>query len=177
MDVTAIYNLFIKEILSFYNSTAFLAIKYLIGIYILVVFADIILLLFQRGVGGNVRQILYGMDLPPEITTKKIKMKARWDKIRKKLESGNEADYKVAIIEADGAIGDLIRRMGYKGENMMERISNIPIGQLDRIDEIKEAHKVRNRIIHEEKFAVNRETAEEVFAKYEHFLRQFEVLD
>lgn len=177
MDISTIYSLFIKEILSFYDSTAFLAIKYIIGIYVLVVLADIILLLFQRGLGGNVRQILYGMDLPPEITTKKTKMKARWDKIRKRLESGNEADYKVAIIEADGAIDDLIRRMGYKGENMMERIENIPGGQLDRMDEIKEAHNVRNRIIHEEKFNVSRETAEEVFAKYEHFLRHFEVLD
>lgn len=177
MDITIIYNLFIKEILIFYHSAAFLVIKYLIGVYVLVVFTDIILLLFQRGLSGNVRQILYGMDLPPEITTKKIKMKARWDKIRKRLESGNEADYKVAIIEADGAIDDLIRRMGYKGENMIERVENIPAGQLDKIDEIKEAHKVRNRIIHEEKFTVSRETAEEVFAKYEHFLRHFEVLD
>lgn len=177
MDITAIYNLFIKDILSFYHSTAFLVIKYLIGIYILVVFVDIILLLFQRGVAGNVRQILYGMNLPPEITTRKAKLKERWDKIRKRLESGNEADYKVAIIKADSVIDDLLRRMGYKGENMLERIKNIPAGQLDRIDEIKEAHEIRNQIIHEEKFKVSRKDAEEVLAKYEHFLRHFEVLD
>lgn len=173
----AFYNLFIGEILNFYHSATFLVIKYLIGIYILVVFVDIILLLFQRGTPGNVRQILYGMNLPPEITTKKAKLKARWDKIRKRLEGGNEADYKVAIIEADGVIGDLIRRIGYKGENMAERIKNIPSGQLDRIEEIKEAHEIRNRVIHEEKFKVSRKTAEEVLAKYEHLLRQFEVLD
>lgn len=177
MDIAAIYNLFIKDILGFYNSTTFLVVKYLVGIYILVVFIDIILLLFQRGTSGNLRQILYGMDLPPEITTKKAKLKARWDKIRKRLESENEADYKVAIIEADSVIDDLIRRIGYKGENMTERIKNIPSGQLDRIEEIKEAHEIRNRIIHEEKFRVSREVAEEVFAKYEHFLRHFEVLD
>lgn len=177
MDITAIYNLFIKDILSFYHSTVFLVIKYLIGIYILVVFVDIILLLFQRGVAGNVRQILYGMNLPPEITTKKAKLKERWDKIRKRLESGNEADYKVAIIEADSVIDDLIRRMGYKGENMTERIENIPSGQLDRIEEIKEAHEIRNRIIHEEEFKVSRKAAEEVLAKYEHLLKHFEVLD
>lgn len=177
MDIATIYNLSIKEILIFYHSAAFLAIKYLIGIYALVVFADIILMLIQRGIGGNMRQILYGMDLPPEITTKKIKMKARWDKIKRRLESGNEAEYKVAIIEADSAIDDLIRRMGYKGENMMERIKNIPSGQLDRLEEIKEAHEIRNRIIHEEKFKVSRKAAEEALAKYEHFLRHFEVLD
>lgn len=177
MDITTIYNLFTKDILNFYHSTTFLVIKCIIGIYILVVFVDMILLLFQRGVAGNVRQILYGMNLPPEITTKKIKMKARWDKIRKKLESKNEADYKVAIIEADSAIDDLIRRMGYKGENMLERIKDIPAGQLDRIEEIREAHEIRNRIIHEEKFKVSRKDADEVLAKYEHFLRHFEVLD
>lgn len=177
MDISIVYSIFIREILSFYHSTAFLAIKYLIGVYVLVVFVDIILLLFQRGVAGNVRQILYGMNLPPEITTKKAKLKARWDKIRKRLESGNEADYKVAIIEADSVIDDLIRRIGYKGENMIERIKDIPGGQLDRIEEIKEAHEIRNRIIHEEKFEVSRKTAEEALAKYEHLLRHFEVLD
>lgn len=177
MDITTIYNLFINDALNFYHSTTFMVIKYAIGIYVLVVFVDLVLMLAQRGIGGNVRQILYGMNLPPEITTKKAKMKARWDKIKKRLESGNEADYKVAIIEADSVIDDLIRRIGYKGENMMERINNIPIGQLDKVDEIKEAHEIRNRVIHEEKFRVNRKTAEEVFTKYEHFLRHFEVLD
>lgn len=177
MDITTIYNLFINDALNFYHSTTFLVIKYAIGIYITVVFIDLVLMLIQRGVGGNVRQILYGMNLPPEITTKKAKMKARWDKIKKRLESGNEADYKVAIIKADSAIDDLIKRMGYKGENMLERINNIPVGQLDKMDEIKEAHEVRNRIIHEEKFRVSRKIAEEAFVKYEHFLRHFEVLD
>ncbi len=177
MNIVTIYYIAIQEILSFYHSTTFLVIKYIIGIYVLVVFIDIVLMLIQRGVGRNVRQILYGMDLPPEITTKKTKMKARWDKIRKRLEGGNEADYKVAIIEADGVIDDLIRRMGYKGENMMERIKNIPSGQLDKIEEIREAHEVMNRIVHEEKFRVSRETAEAVLVKYEHFLRHFEVLD
>jgi hypothetical protein len=177
MNIPTIYPILIQEILNFYHSATFLVIKYIIGIYVLVVFVDLVLMLVQRGIGGNVRQILYGMNLPPEITTKKIKMKARWNKIRKKLESGNEADYKVAIIEADSAINDLIRRMGYKGENMLERIKDIPAGQLDKLDEIKEAHEIRNRIIHEEKFKVNRKDAEEVLGKYEHFLRHFEVLD
>lgn len=177
MSVTAIYNIAIQDILNFYHSTTFLVLKYIIGIYVLVVFVDLVLMLVQRGIGGNMRQILYGMDLPPEITTKKGKMKARWDKIKKRLDSGNEAEYKVAVIEADSAIDDLIRRMGYKGENMLERINNIPVGQLDKTDEIKEAHEVRNRIVHEEKFRLSRKTAEETFAKYEHFLRHFEVLD
>lgn len=177
MGTATIYNLFINDALNFYHSTTFLVIKYVIGIYVLVVFADIVLMLIQRGIGGNMRQILYGMNLPPEITTKKIKMKARWDKIRKKLASGNEAEYKVAIIEADNAIDDLIRRMGYKGENMLERLQDIPAGQLDKLDEIKDAHEIRNRIIHEEKFKVSRKDANEVLAKYEHFLRHFEVLD
>jgi hypothetical protein len=177
MNIVTTYHIAINEILRFYHSTTFLVFKYIIGIYILILVADIILLLFQRGSSGDWRTILYGMNLPPELTSKKAKLRVKWSKIRKRLESGSEADYKVAIIEADGLIDDLIKRIGYKGENMMERVKNIPVGQLDRIDEIKEAHEVRNRIIHEEKFKVTRKDAEETLAKYEHFLRHFEVLD
>jgi hypothetical protein len=177
MNIASIYHIAIKETLIFYNSTTFLVFKYLMGIYLLILLADLIMLLIQRGSAGDWRTILYGMNLPPELTSKKAKLKLKWDKIRKRLENANEADYKVAIIEADAVIDDLIKRIGYKGENMMERVKNIPAGQLDKIDEIEEAHEVRNRIIHEEKFKVTRKDADEVLKKYEHFLRHFEVLD
>jgi hypothetical protein len=93
------------------------------------------------------------------------------------LESENESEYKVAIIEADTIIDDLITRMGYKGSNMSERLANIPEGQLAELGEMKEAHEIRNRIIHEENFKVDRDFAKGVLKKYEHLLHHFEVLD
>jgi len=67
--------------------------------------------------------------------------------------------------------------MGYKGANMGERLANIPPGQLSELPAMKEAHEIRNRVIHEEDFQVDKELAKDVLSKYEHLLREFQVLD
>jgi len=161
---------------NFYNSPMFLAIKLLLGVYITVLFIDIILLLIVRGVGGNIREAMVGMNIPPELTSKKKKMRGRWKQIRKRLSSDNESEYKVAIIEADNVIDEIIKKMTYPGENMGERLGNIPPGQIESLEQLKKAHDIRNRIIHEANFQVNRKFAEEIMGYYESFLKEFEVL-
>ena len=89
----------------------------------------------------------------------------------------NESAWKVAIIEADNLIDDLIRRMGYKGENLSARLEGINPGQIENIDELRKAHEMRNRIIHEEGFKLDKKTAEETLGYYENFLRYFEVFE
>lgn len=166
-----------KEISAFYHSSTFFIIEILVAIYVIIVLLDVILLLVQRGIGNNWRQMRFGLDMPSELVNKKYKIKESWIKIKKRLESDNEAEYKVAIIEADLVIDDLIKRIGYKGDNMAERLANIPEGQLNESEMIKEAHEIRNRIIHEDDLVVDREFATEVLLKYEHLLNYFEVLD
>lgn len=160
-----------------YNSSFFSVVKFFFGIYALVLLIDIVLLLIGRDIGKGVRQAMMGMNVPPEIVRKKKAMRATWDKVRKRLASANESEYKVAIIEADKLIDDLIERMGYEGTNMGERLENIPVGQIGSTEALKKAHEVRNRVIHEEGFQVSREDAQEVLGWYEEFLKEFEIMD
>lgn len=169
-------NNFGQYILSFYNSIFFSFIKFLLGIYVVVVFVDIVLMLIQRGLGADIRDTLIGADFPSELTTRKGSLRKKWDKIRKKIESGEESKYKVAIIEADNIIDNLLLRMKYKGENMSERLEGINPRQIENIEDLKKAHEARNRIIHEENFHLTKEQAEEIIKYYEDFLRYFEVL-
>jgi len=108
---------------------------------------------------------------------KKNKLRAKWAKVKAKLKSKNESDYKVAIIEADKIIDDLIARMNYKGENMGERLDNITPGQIENIEDLKRAHEIRNRIIHDESFVLTKAEAEKTLDYFEDFLRFFMVLD
>lgn len=170
---------FPQFVLNFYNSSFFSVLKFIIGIYVIVLLVDIILLLMQRGLSGNVRETSLGIDMPRELASKggKLKLRKKWEKIKSKLYSGEERAYKVAVIEADEVIHGLIRRLGYAGENMAERLDNIPFGQMDNIEELKRAHEIRNRIIHEDGFKLSKKEAEEVFSLFEEFLRYFEVLE
>lgn len=164
------------DLISFYNSTFFSVVKFILGIYVVVLLANIILTLVQRGLRGDIRDTFLGMNVPPELVTKKGKLRKKWDKIKQKMETKAEADYKIAIIEADDVIDDLIKRMQYPGENMGERLAGINPGQIENIEELKKAHEIRNRIIHKEDFEITKEQAEEVMGYYENFLKYFEVL-
>lgn len=97
----------------------------------------------------------------------------RWLEIEKRLESENPADWKIAIIEADSIIDDIVQRIGYKGENLGERLKNIEPSDFDNLQNVWEAHKVRNRIVHEaEKFELTKEEARAVLEKYKKALRE-----
>src|SRR5665647_111943 len=165
-QATLMLNAIINGIGDFYHSSFFLFIKILIGLYVLIVFYDIVLLIIQRGFASNLRELKFGIDMPPELAGDRKKTKERWETIYKRLDSENESEYKVAIIEADKMIDELIEKLGYGGENMAERLDNIPDEQLESINEIREAHQIRNRIIHEDDFVVDRDMAEDVMDKY-----------
>ncbi|MDO9231350.1 MAG: hypothetical protein Q7U36_02595 [bacterium] len=164
------------DILGFYNSTFFGIVKFILGIYAVVVFADIVLLLIQRGLSGDLRETLMGVNIPPEFVSQKGKLRKKWNKIREGIKSPEEDNWKIAIISADEIIDDLIRRMGYAGENMGERLAEITPGQIENIEELKKAHEIRNQIIHDEAFALSKEQAEETIGYFENFLKYFEVL-
>jgi hypothetical protein len=159
------------------TSATLLFIKLFLGFYSLVMFAGIVLLLVQRGLSGDYRETKLGMDIPPELVTKKGKLLKKWDNVRARMKSGRQSDYKVAIIEADNIMDDLIARMKYKGANMGERLDNINPGQIENIEDLRKAHEIRNRIIHDDKFVLTKEEAERTLGYFEDFLRYFQVLD
>jgi len=110
-------------------------------------------------------------EAPPE------ERRTKWDKIKKYLESSNSSDWRMAIMEADNLIDDIIKKIGYKGETFGERLSQIKSYQFKNINEIWEAHKVRNRIAHEgERFNITKREAERVIGLYEQVLEEFEYL-
>jgi hypothetical protein len=166
-----------RAILGLYNSPFFLVVKFILGIYAAIILADVVLLLIQRGLSGDIRSTLLGMNIPPELATRKNKLRKKWDKIRNLMADQKEHSYKIAIIQADDIIDDLIKRMGYMGENMGDRLAKINPGQIDNIEELKKAHEIKNRIVHEDDFKLTKEQAEEVIGYYENFLKYHEVLD
>ncbi|MFZ2188292.1 MAG: hypothetical protein WAV73_01890 [Candidatus Moraniibacteriota bacterium] len=162
---------------AFYTSLTFSFLKFFLEVYVIVMFIDLALMLKQRGLGADIRDTLVGMNIPPELAYRKGKLRVKWAKVKRRFNSKNESEYKVAIIEADKIVEDLIAKMNYKGENMTERLDNITPGQIENIEELRRAHEIRNRIIHDDSFVLTREEALKTFDCYEEFLRFFLVFD
>ena len=84
------------------------------------------------------------------ITAKDIpRTHLRWDRILSELESESEQNWRMAILEADIMLGELLDSLGYRGETMAEKMRAVDRADFNTIDLAWEAHRARNRIAHE----------------------------
>ncbi|MFH1656321.1 MAG: hypothetical protein ABH956_00940 [Candidatus Nealsonbacteria bacterium] len=72
----------------------------------------------------------------------------KWGNILKRLKLRKEAEYKMAVIQADALFNNLLERKGIMGETMAEKLKKINSEMLKNINDVWEAHKVRNDIVH-----------------------------
>ncbi len=72
----------------------------------------------------------------------------KWEKIQRYVKSENPSDWKVAILEADSLLDDIIKKIGYEGKNFGERLMHITTAQFKNLNNVWFAHKTRNRIAH-----------------------------
>jgi reverse gyrase len=158
---------------SFYHSTFFFVVRFFLGIYVAVLFVDLVLIIFLKGFGSDLRVIVKGMDMP--VSSKNVMLK-KWNKIKSRLQGENVSQYKVAILEADLFVDKVLSDMGYKGKNLSERMEKINPIQLHNYEELKNVHQIRNRIIHEADFSLNKKQAEEAVGIYEALLKNLELL-
>lgn len=157
----------------FFNSPFFLTLKFLLAIYVSVLFANLVMLLILRGF-GDVRVTFKGMNLP---LVSPVKIRKSWNEIKARLETGDESQYKLAVIEADKIVDKIIGSMGLKGKNMIQRLETLKPGQIEDAENLKIAHKTRNQIINDPSFQVNKDKAIEVIEIYEKFLVKFEFME
>jgi len=145
--------------------SGFLSITFLIGIVYLVLKIN---LLGQAA--------LFVSEAVNTSTIPKRRLVKKWDGIKKKFELGDDANLRLAVIDADKLFDELLMRMGYQGKTMGERLEKITAGQFPRIQEIWDAHKIRNNIVHDTDYQLTREDAEVVLKTYGAVLEDLEVI-
>ena len=99
----------------------------------------------------------------------------QWAKIIKKLEEKKETEYRMAIIEADNLLGDILRKMGYKGETLRSLLEQINSKILPNIEDIWYAHNLRNNIVHDSNYDLNLENAKKAMSIYERAFRDLQL--
>jgi len=99
----------------------------------------------------------------------------QWAKVLKRLETGKEADYKLAVIEADGLLSDILEKMGYKGETMAKILEQLDASILPNIEQICKVHKIRNNVVHDPDYELSLEQARKILGIYEESFRTLEM--
>ena len=112
---------------------------------------------------------------PPEPAPGRA-LTARWQEITRHIDSIREAEWKFAIIEADKLVDDMLRKSGFVGDTMGERLMAIEKGQLLTLDGLWEAHKIRNRLAHEPNYFLRHGEAKRAMNQYEATLKELEAV-
>ena len=98
-----------------------------------------------------------------------------WTKVTKHLESGLESEYKLAVTEADSILNDILKRMNFGGEVLTDRLDKLTSATLPSLEQVREAHKIRNSIIHNPDYKLSFEEAKRVLGIYEQSFRDLEL--
>jgi hypothetical protein len=101
---------------------------------------------------------------------------ARWAQVLGHLESVQESEWKVAVLEADKLVDDALARAGFPGESFGDRLMNIQPGALVSLDGIWWAHRIRNRLAHEMDYYLRYTEARQAVAYYEQALSELKLL-
>jgi len=98
----------------------------------------------------------------------------RWEKVQKFIMSPNMSDWKLAILEADVMLEEMVDQIGYPGESLGEKLKNVERSDFTTVDLAWEAHKIRNALAHEgSDFLLTHREALRVVGLFEKVFKEF----
>ncbi len=100
----------------------------------------------------------------------------RWDKIMKLLDSGKESELKLALIDADNLLLEVFQNIGYEQETVGDILKGAEEGVIPNLEDIKEVHQTRNKVVHDLDYSLDREETERILKIYEETLRDLEAI-
>lgn len=100
----------------------------------------------------------------------------RWEEIKARLRKGDEANLKLAVIEADSLIDEILIKMGLPGATFEERLRQIEVQEVESVDRVWETHGLRDKIVHQPDLHLTQEEAEAAVKNIEKVLDELEYL-
>lgn len=94
----------------------------------------------------------------------------QWEHVIQRIDSLQDAEWKVAIIDADKIVDGALRRAGYEGESMGDRLMKMTQGDLASLDDLWMAHKIRNKLVHEPGYQITYQEARRTVKIFEKVL-------
>ena len=90
----------------------------------------------------------------------------QWDRIVKKIDTGRETEYKLAVIEADSLTDDMLKKSGYSGRTFEEKVKNLSPSILKDKDRLLIAHRNRNQIVADPDFELDADQTRKILEEY-----------
>lgn len=158
--------------------------KYLWPIIILL--SVIITILAIVGIAYNYKRLLklneaedkiFNPQDVPLVEEVEMEKNKKWEAVVAHINSTNSSDWRLAIIEADVMLDELLRTQGYQGDSIGEMLKAVERSDMTTLDHAWEAHKVRNEVVHSgAEYPLNEREAKRVIALFESVFREFNII-
>ncbi|MBI2038562.1 MAG: hypothetical protein HYT19_01405 [Candidatus Nealsonbacteria bacterium] len=99
-----------------------------------------------------------------------------WNKIKARLDTGLESEYKLSILEADSMMDDVLKRMGFGGASLGERLDKLTEVSLANLNRVRLAHQTRPNVVHHSDYKPSLDEAQQTIAIFEESLIDLQVL-
>lgn len=101
----------------------------------------------------------------------------RWHYILTLIESPNESDWRVAIIEADTMLDEILTDKGMVGDTLSEKLEQAKTNGYATIQNAWDAHLVRNQIAHAgSEFTLTQVEGRRVVKMFQNFFEELQVI-
>ena len=103
-------------------------------------------------------------------------LQEQWADIMKHIDSIHEGEWKFAVIEADTIVDGVLKNY-FPGDTMGDRLMNIDKTKLLTIDDLWEAHKIRNRLAHDPNYFLRHAEALRAVRLFESTLKELGAIE
>lgn len=159
----------------FHNWSIFIAVSVLVSLFLAIgtVYCTIRIFQLRRNEEERFKAAAHS------VAAKDVsKSQLRWGRILEQISSETDRDWRLAILEADIMLNELLDVLGYKGETMADKMKQVVRGDFKTIDQAWEAHRVRNQIAHSGSLQqLNPRDAKRVIGMYEQIFREFRFIE
>lgn len=90
--------------------------------------------------------------------TKRKSLKG-WEQIRKRISSPVQQEWKIAVLEADTILNEILKMAGYLGISLDKKLEILTKENLSNLEEIKKAHLISNQIMKDPGMELKKEDA------------------
>lgn len=146
--------------------------RYFLWFLIPVLVVSIVYVIYSlTQVRKNTRKKLY--QSPQDVPDVPVSINKSWDRVITHVESYNESEWRLAVIEADIMLSELLDTMNLVGDSIGDKLKGVEKSDFTTLDLAWEAHKIRNQIAHDPAFLLSQREAKRVISLYEAVFKEF----
>jgi hypothetical protein len=105
------------------------------------------------------------------------KFQKRWNKVNKQIEKEDSASYAIAVLECSQMLNEVLKAIGYEGDNLGERLNNISSAQIEDIEKLKVVNEVKNKLVQDPGFKISQREAEVIRDTVGRVLDNYEMIE